>query len=330
MRYSTEQLRQKAVSAHKNGHAITTIADMYGVHRVTVHRWINRSKNDASISRLPGSGRPSVLTDLQAARLLKIVLKPASKYGFETDFWTSSRLMAITKKKLKVVVSRSTMCKMLRDADYSYKKPEPRYYEANDEARKEWSEITVPQIKETVRKYRAILYFEDEANIRLTGVLARTWGPRGERTIQQVTGVRGNVPVASAISPKGQLLFQLYDKMITSEEVIEFLSQMLNYHPRRHIVVVMDRARPHTSKATADFIASQPRLHVFYLPPYSPDMNPDEQIWNHMKNEELKGHQATNTMELKALARRKLRKLAKNENTLHALFFRSCVADFFA
>ena len=100
---------------------LAIIANMYGIHRVTVHRWINRSKSDASISRLPGSGRPSVLTDRQAAKLLRMILKPASKYGFETDFWTSSRIMTIANKKLGVVVSRSTMSKMLRDADYSYK-----------------------------------------------------------------------------------------------------------------------------------------------------------------------------------------------------------------
>ena len=67
---------------------------------------------------------------------------------------------------------------------------------------------------------------------------------------------------------------------------------MLKHHPRRHLVVVMDQAPPHTSKKTRAFIDSQRRLHVFYLPKYSPDWNPDEKVWNHLKHHELKGHQA--------------------------------------
>ena len=52
----------------------------------------------------------------------------------------------------------------------------------------------------------------------------------------------------SAITGSGQLLFRLHDRRITSEEVIEFLDQMLKHHPRRHLVVVMDQAPPHTSQ----------------------------------------------------------------------------------
>jgi hypothetical protein len=67
----------------------------------------------------------------------------------------------------------------------------------------------------------------------------------------------------SAISKPGHLVFRLLEKRIASAEVIDFLGQMLNHHPRRHLVVVMDRARPHTSKATTAFIESHRRLHVF-------------------------------------------------------------------
>ena len=116
-----------------------------------------------------------------------------------------------------------------------------------------------------------------------------------------MTGLRGSIPAMSALSPSGQLIFQLYDKKIASGEVISFLSEMLSHHPRRHLVVVMDRAKPHTSRMMKKFIKENRRLHVFYLPPYSPDMNPDEQIWNYLKNEELKSHQAFNTAQLRIL-----------------------------
>src|ERR1700686_2271239 len=73
----------------------------------------------------------------------------------------------------------------------------------------------------------------------------------------------------SALSPRGRLVFQLHQKRIASPEVIAFLGQLLKHHPRRHVVVVMDQAPPHTSKKTMAYITSQRRLYVFYLPKYS-------------------------------------------------------------
>ena len=85
---------------------------------------------------------------------------------------------------------------------------------------------------------------------------------------------------------------QSSDKIRETVNGYEFLHQMLLHHPRRHLIVVMDQASPHISKITRKYIESQKRLHVFYLPPYSPDWNPDEKVWNHLKCQELKSHQA--------------------------------------
>ena len=90
----------------------------------------------------------------------------------------------------------------------------------------------------------------------------------------------------------------------------------------------MDQARPHTSKLTRAFIESQKRLHVFYLPPYSPDWNPDEKVWNHLKWQELKSHQAKTKEELKELTQTKLLTISNNPSLLRGIYFRCCVADF--
>ena len=133
----------------------------------------------------------------------------------------------------------------------------------------------------------------------------------------------------SAISRRGHLVFRLHEKRIASAEVIDFLRQMLKHHPQRHLVVVMDQAPPHVSRKTKAFISSQRRLHVFHLPSYSPDWNPDEKVWNHLKHHELKTHQAKTKDELKTLTHRKLQAMSKNRSLLRGLYFRCCVADFF-
>ena len=123
-------------------------------------------------------------------------------------------------------------------------------------------------------------------------------------------------------------MFRLLEKRINADDIIHFLSQMLAHHPLRHLVVVMDKASCHVSKKTKAFMERQRRLHVFYLPSYSPDWNPDEQVWNHLKHQEMKGHQARTKAAMKQLARRKLSKMQRNPHQLRGIFFRCCVADF--
>jgi transposase len=215
----------------------------------------------------------------------------------------------------------------LRDAGLTYQKPERQYFEVDEKARQKWLRTEVPKIRKTVRNFRAILYFQDESNVSLTAFLGKTWAVCGHTPRLPVTGKRGGVSAMSALSGQGRLLFRLFDKRICSGEVIDFLDQMLRFHKGRHLVVVMDQAPPHTSQMTMAYIESQRRLHVFHLPKYSPDWNPDEKVWNHLKHHELKAHKAKTKEELKALTKEKLKSMSKNPSLLRGLFFRCCVAE---
>jgi transposase len=256
-------------------------------------------------------------------------MTPASRYGYETDFWTVRRLRQVIIEAHGIRASLDTIWRRLRDAGLTYQKPEREYYEIDEHLREEWLRTEVPRIRRTVKKHRAILYFQDESNVSLTAFLGKTWAPRGRTPKLRVTGKRGGVAAMSAISKPGHLLFRLHDKRIASGEVIDFLKQMLQHHPRRHLAVVMDQASPHVSRRTTSYIAQQRRLHVFYLPKYSPDWNPDEKVWNYLKHHELKGHQAKTKAELHVLTQQKLKSMAKDTSLIRGLFFRCCVASLF-
>ena len=329
--HSTYELRTRAVRAVWCGWSISEVAAAYDTDRSTVFRWVRRyaEEGEAGLLRKPGSGRPRKLEDLDEVALRSLVLKPASHYGYETDLWTVSRLRTVIHEVHEIDVSANTIWRRLRDAGLTYQKPERAYYEIDEEARREWVRTEVPKIRRMVRKYRAILYFQDEANVSLTAFLGKTWAPRGETPKIKVTGKRGGVAAMSALSKPGHLLFRLHEKRIASAEVINFLGQMLAHHPKRHLVVVMDQAPPHVSRMTQRYIEGQRRLHVFHLPKYSPDWNPDEKVWNYLKHEELKGHQAKTKTELRSLTKRKLQSMSRNSRLLRGLFFRCCVANLF-
>jgi transposase len=327
--YSTLDLRIRAVEAVRNGMPVSHTAAAYGVDRSTLHRWLTRhdQHGELGLQRRPVSGRPRKLPGVTAERLKHIVLAPASKFGFETDLWTVGRLHTVLVHHLNFDVSEDTVWRRLREAGLTWQTPERQYFQADPETRRRWQDETIPKIRETLEKTGGILYCEDEASVCLTPLLGKTWAERGKPRKVPVTGARASIAAMSAISPKGRLVFRLHDKRITSVEVIDFLKQLLRQHPGRHVVVVMDQAKPHTSKMTTAFIESRARLHVFYLPPYSPDWNPDEKVWNHLKNHELKAHQATNKKELYKLTEEKLENMRDDRDLLHGLYFRCCVAE---
>jgi transposase len=318
------------VEAVQRGIPIGEVADAFSVDRSTLFRWMQKfdTNGEDGLQRKLGSGRPRLLDELDDDDLRRIIMFPASDFGYETDLWTVGRLRAVIEDLYAVTLSKNTVWRRLRDAGLTYQKPERQYFEADKKARQKWLRTEVPKIRKTVREYRAILYFQDESNVSLTAFLGKTWGVRGQTPRVPVTGKRGGVSAMSALSGQGRLLFRLFDKRICSPEVIYFLDQMLQFHKRRHLVVVMDQAPPHTSHMTMDYIESQPRLHVFHLPKYSPDWNPDEKVWNHLKHHELKAHKAKTKEELKALTKKKLKIMSKNPRLLRGLFFRCCVADF--
>jgi transposase len=328
--YSTIEIRRNAVGAIQRGVPIGQVAGSYGVDRTTIYRWSQRFlwEGAAGLERRAGSGRPRTLEELSEVELRAIVLGPASRFGFETELWTVGRLRRVIQDEFRVQVSKNTIWRRLREIGLTYQKPEREYFELDEGARRKWLRYEAPKIRRTVREFRAILYFQDESNVSLTAFLGKTWAPRGQTPKARVTGKRGGVSAMSALSPRGSLLFRLHDRRIASQEVIDFLDQMLKHHGRRHLVVVMDQAPPHVSHKTQAYIQQQKRLHVFYLPKYSPDWNPDEKVWNHLKHQELKSHQAKTKQELTNLTKRKLTSMAKDPHLLRGLFFRCYVADF--
>lgn len=127
-----------------------------------------------------------------------------------------------------IALPKRPVLRRLHESALTFQKPEREYFELPEEERREWIRTDVPRIRRAVRKHRAILYFQHEANVSLTALLAKTWTPRGQTPKQRVTGKRGSVAALSAlsaISRSGQLLFRLLQKRIASAEVMDFLSQ---------------------------------------------------------------------------------------------------------
>lgn len=109
--------------------------------------------------------------------------------------------------------------------------------------------------------------------------------------------------------------------LIYAEQHIEFLKQIMRQHPFRKIIVIEDNAKPHIAGLVKDFVReNKNRIAVYYLPPYSPDLNPDEKVWKYLKHIKLKAHQARNKKEFKPLVLSKMQSIQKKPELIKSFF----------
>lgn len=321
-----EAMRRRAVEAYRRGQAVSEIARAFGLHWGSVSRWLTkwRRGGQKALRRRIATGRPRQLDCREHGReILRIVRKPAVRYGYDHPLWTCRRIQETVRRELRVWVSVPTVWRELKRLHLSSQKPERRAVEQDRVAREHWLRVEWPAIKQRARRERALIFFEDESGVRLIPTVGRTWAPVGKTPIVRVTGKRACICVMSAVSPDGRLFFSIPKTRVDASVFIHFLRGLLEEYPRRRIFVVADRASPHVAGAVRKFVEKQRRLELFYLPSYSPDFNPDEKTWDHLKNRELKAHSARNAGALRRKTSAALRRMARHPSLVRSFFWRS-------
>jgi transposase len=143
------------------------------------------------------------------------------------------------------------------------------------------------QGKKNALALRAHIVFVDESGFLLIPSVRRTWAPRGKTplTIHRFSHSRISAISAISVSPIRRhlsLCFKLSRENIRSDDVAGFLRELLRAIPG-HIIVVWDNSNPHRGKVVKELERKRQKLHLEYLPPYAPEMNPDEGVWSQLK-----------------------------------------------
>jgi transposase len=190
----------------------------------------------------------------------------------------------VIREKFGVRLSEVSVGRMLRKLGLSPQKPLRRAYERDPKIVETWRKKQFPEIRRLAKKERATLYFSDEAGVRSDFHAGTTWALKGKTPIVPATGQRFGMNLISAISPRGDFRFMTVEGRMNAEKFIEFLKRLIHNAPRP-VFLVVDRHPSHRAKKVLAFVRStEGRLRLFFLPPYAPDLNPDEHVWNHLKN----------------------------------------------
>lgn len=325
-RDAMEHFRFQAIKLWKKKKKVKEIAEFFGVTIDAVYKWIRKYKQKGlnGLKKKMAHGAKPKLEKKDIRKIISCIKKPATDFGYETALWDCRRLQQLIKKQLKKDIHISNIWRMLKSWKISRQVPEKKALEQDEKAVKKWLEEEWPKIKKHARRWQAIIYFQDECGVSLIPVAGKTWAPKGETPYIKVTGKKGGLCVTSAISPVGRMLFRIEKEKIKAPQHVEFLQQILRHHPNRKIIVVEDRAPVHRAGEVKDFVEqNKKRFALYYIPSYSPELNPDEKTWRYLKKNKLKAHLAQSTAELKKVVSSKMKGIQRRPLIIKSFFYDS-------
>ncbi len=278
--------RVLSILALAEGMGVGEAAQALKVSREAVRGWLNRYlREGASGLRAKKSpGRPSKLTKSQRRKLCRLIDEGPAKAGLNGNCWRSPMIQSLIHEHFGVFYSARYISTLLKSMGYSYQKARFVSGHLDKAAREQWLSNTWPQILKLARRNNAYLLFGDEASFPQWGSLTYTWARKGQQPTVETSGKRKGYKVFGLIDYfTGRFFFKCQEERLTSQTYTAYLQEVLS-KTRKHIVLIQDGARYHTSKAMkAFFAAHKDRLSVFELPSYSPDYNPIEKLWKKVK-----------------------------------------------
>ena len=209
--------------------------------------------------------------------------------GFRGQVWTGPRVAQLIQKHFGVCYHPKSIPRLLKALRWSRQKPQKKPIQQDPEAVAQWREITWPQLRQRAHQEGRTIVPVDEAAFYLLPAVVRTWAPKGcTPTLEEVYS-HDHLSAISAITPDGKLYVHLQEEPIDGWDVVRFLCHLLRYIPGK-LLILWDQAKIHLGEAIHRFLGSNPENDVWLesFPPYAPELNPDEGIWNYLKNVELR------------------------------------------
>ena len=285
-----EEIRIRAVKAVESGQSPETVIQSLGLSRQRIYVWL-AAYREGGLEALKAKelfGRPPKLDGAAMKRLYKIVtMKNPLQLKFEYALWTREMIRELIKDKFGVKLSEVSVGRLLKKLGLSPQRPLAQAYQRNPEQVQKWLQEDYPAIQKAAKKAGAEIFFADEASIRSDYHSGTTWAPIGQTPVVKTTGARFSLNLISAISPRGELRFMCTKGKLTAAVFLDFLKRLI-MKADSPIFLIVDGHPVHRSAAVRKFaLGTGGRLRLFYLPPYAPDLNPDELVWSHVKHHRL-------------------------------------------
>ncbi len=281
-----EHMRMLATDRVLAGERPSVVAKSFGIYRTSIYKWLRarRKRGREALRSTTAKGPAPKLTEGQKRRVRRwIVGKDPRQYGFDFGLWTRSIVATMIQDRFKVSLTLPSIGRLLTSLDITPQKPLRRAYERNEAEISQWKQEKYPELRKRAKQRGADIFFLDEVGVRSDSPLGRSYGLKGKTPVVKTSGQRQQINAISAVNAKGAFWYKVYGGTLRAVLFIVMLKDLMKGR-KKPVMLVVDGLPAHKAKSVAKYVQStKGRLELHFLPPYAPDLNPDEFAWSHLK-----------------------------------------------
>jgi transposase len=321
-----QELRKQAIRLRKTGMKQKPIAEILGVYPTTVSKWCRAYKKEGvKAIRAKKRGRPSgscrSLTAEQEKQIQKtIVDKEPDQLKLPFALWTRIAVQQLIKHLYSIEMPIRTVGEYLKRWGYTPQKPLRRAYEQNPKAVKKWLDEQYPAIVRRAKTEQAEIHWGDETGLCNDSQHGRSYAPRGKTPAIRLPGKKERINLISSITNQGKVRFMLYRNTMNAKTLIKFLKRLIKDVGQK-VYLILDNLRVHHGKVVKQWLEEhKEQIELFFLPSYSPELNPDEYLNCDLKAGVHSGVPARSKDQLMKKATSHLRMLQKKPKRVKKYF----------
>lgn len=312
-----QEIRYQVIRLKKQGRCHKEISDITGVHRSSISKWWSLYKREGKKAlkikkRGPAVGSHRTLTPDQENILKKAIHdKCPDQLKLPFALWTRIAVQQLIKQLWSIDMPIRTVGEYLKRWGFTPQKPLRKAYKQNPKAVKQWLDHDYPRIAEKAKKENAEIHWGDETGLCNDSYHGRSYAPRGETPAISLHPRCERVNLISTVTNQGKVRFMIYKNKMNSEVLIQFMKRLIKDSEKK-VFLILDNLKVHHSYVVKEWLEDHERqIEVFFLPSYSPELNPDEYLNCDLKAGVHSGVPARTKDQLKGKAISHLRKLQK-------------------
>lgn len=321
-----QELRCRCIRMHRSGMKQGEIASVLEVSRVSVGRWLGIYRQEGmnglkAKTRGRRHGEKRRLDREQERSIQRMLVdKTPDQLKLPFALWTRKAVQEAITLHYGVKLPIRTVGEYLHRWGFTPQKPVKRAYEQQPERIRRWLDEEYPGIARHARKEGAEILWGDETGISSEDNRGRGYAPKGQTPVVYGPGKRFSASMISGINNEGQLRFMVYEGAMRVDTFLTFLRRLTKDADRK-IFLIVDNLRVHHAKKVQKWAnRHKGEIEIFFLPPYSPEHNPDEYLNQDVKVSIRKNPAPRSGQELKNILRTYMRRLQKKTDKITRFF----------
>ena len=317
------ELRKRAVGRVQSGESPEVVVRAMGFTRACIYNWLAMYRAggwDALDARKRG-GRPRRLKGRMIAWVYRVVVDTDPRqYKFPFALWTRNAIAALIDQRYGIRLSANSVGRLLAQLGITPQKPLWRAYQQDPARVRQWIEEEYPAIAKEAKRLRAEIWFADESGLRSDYHAGTTWGLKGQTPVVSSTGARYRLNMLSVVNRRGGMRFMIEKSKVNGQVVCRFLDRLM-VGRSKPVFLIWDSHPAHKSGEVAKKIRSyEGKLRLYWLPGYSPELNPSEGVWREVKSHRVGRAGVFSLADMKSKAMGALRHLARRPDKIRSLF----------